>query len=68
MTSTVEDSRASRLTSVTTRDISSAECSEAKKASGMRLDVGVQLAADAGDDPLADRRHQVGLAEAADRP
>ena len=35
MTSTVEDSRARRLTSVTTRDIRSAECSEAKKASGM---------------------------------
>ena len=30
------------------------------------LDVRVQLAADAGDDPLADRGHQVGLAEAAD--
>ena len=29
------------------------------------LDVGVQLAADAGDDALAHRRHQVGLAEAA---
>ena len=30
------------------------------------LDVGVELAADAGDDALAHRRHQVGLAEAAD--
>ena len=35
ITSTVEESRARRLTSVTTRVISSAECSEAKKASGM---------------------------------
>ncbi len=35
MTSTVEDRRASRLTSVTTRVISSAEWSEAKNASGI---------------------------------
>ena len=47
ITSTVEERRASRLTSVTTRVISSAEWSEAKNDSGMRLDVGVELAADA---------------------
>ena len=35
ITRTVEESRARRLTSVTTRVMSSAECSEAKKASGM---------------------------------
>ena len=35
ITSTVEDTRASRLTSVTMRDISSAECRPAKNDSGM---------------------------------